>query len=52
MAPSSMPVGAGTDLTVKNGTISVVDSDGNPLAIELKNGKAKVPAGAKGNGNL
>ena len=38
---------AGTDLTVKNGTISVVDSDGNPLAIELKNGKAKVPAGAK-----
>ena len=37
---------AGTDLTVKNGTISVVDSDGNPLAIELKNGKAKVPAGA------
>lgn len=35
---------AGTDLTVKNGTISVVDSDGNPLAIELKNGK---PAGAK-----
>ena len=38
---------AGSDLTVKNGTISVVDSDGNPLAIELKNGKAKVPAGAK-----
>ena len=38
---------AGTDLTVKNGTISVVDSDGNPWAMELKNGKAKVPAGAK-----
>ena len=38
---------AGTDLTVKNGTISVVASDGTPLAIELKNGKAKVPAGAK-----
>lgn len=37
---------AGTDLTVKNGTISVVASDGTPLAIELKNGKAKVPAGA------
>lgn len=38
---------AGSDLTVKNGTISVVASDGTPLAIELKNGKAKVPAGAK-----
>ena len=37
---------AGTDLTVKNGTISVVASDGTPLAIELKNGQAKVPAGA------
>lgn len=37
---------AGSDLTVKNGTISVVASDGTPLAIELKNGKAKVPAGA------
>ena len=37
---------AGTDLTVKNGTISVVASDGTPLAIELKNGKAEVPAGA------
>ena len=38
---------AGTDLTVKNGMISVVASDSTPLAIELKNGKAKVPAGAK-----
>ena len=37
---------AGSDLTVKNGTISVVASDGTPLAIELKNGQAKVPAGA------
>ena len=37
---------AGTDLIVKNGTISVVASDGTPLAIELKNGQAKVPAGA------
>ena len=37
---------AGTDLTVKNGTISVVASDGTPLAIELKNGQTKVPAGA------
>lgn len=38
---------ATSDLTVKNGTISVVASDGTtPLAIELKNGKAKVPAGA------
>ena len=36
----------GTDLTVKNGTISVVASDGTPLNVELKNGKAKVPAGA------
>ena len=37
---------ATSDLTVKNGTISVVASDGTPLAIELKNGQAKVPAGA------
>lgn len=37
---------ASSDLTVKNGTISVVASDGTPLAIELKNGQAKVPAGA------
>lgn len=37
---------ATSDLTVKNGTISVIDSDGNPLNIELENGKAKVPAGA------
>ena len=37
---------AGSDLTVKNGTISVTASDGTPLAIELKNGQAKVPAGA------
>ena len=37
---------AGTDLTVKNGTISVIDSDGNSLNVELENGKAKVPAGA------
>ena len=37
---------AGSDLTVKNGTISVVASDGTPLAIELKNGQAKAPAGA------
>ena len=37
---------ATSDLTVKNGTISVVTSDGTPLAIELKNGQAKVPAGA------
>ena len=37
----------GTDLTVKNGTISsVIASDGTPLNVELKNGKAKVPAGA------
>ena len=37
----------GTDLTVKNGTISsVIASDGTPLDVELKNGKAKVPAGA------
>ena len=35
-----------SDLTVKNGTISVVASDGTPLDVELKNGKAKVPAGA------
>ena len=39
---------AGTDLTVKNGTISsVIAFDNTQLAIELKNGKAKVPAGAK-----
>ena len=38
---------AGTDLTVKNGTISsVIAFDGTSLAIELKNGQAKVPAGA------
>lgn len=38
---------AGTDLTVKNGTISsVIAFDNTQLAIELKNGKAKVPAGA------
>ena len=37
---------AGSDLTVKNGTISVTASDGTPLDIELKNGQAKVPAGA------
>jgi len=37
---------ATSDLTVKNGTISVVASDSTPLAIELKNGQAKVPAGA------
>lgn len=37
---------AGTDLTVKNGTISVIDSDGNSLNVELENGQAKVPAGA------
>ena len=38
---------AGSDLTVKNGKISAVASDGTPLKIELKNGQAKVPAGAK-----
>ena len=37
---------ATSDLTVKNGTISVIASDGTPLNVELKNGKAKVPAGA------